>query len=1493
MNIDWSTLDLKQSMAALEMLLETDSAEYSCEEFDLGVNALLSHALVCLDETLHRECALLLRDSAVYFPNVTSILLNQLQHLVYPLPYLNMLPLLLSNATETLLRDAVRHLQTMLQQNSDVLLPVIGVLCELPATADMTNTVQILIDAISFTHDQQLPDLLRLFAKASHKTNINAAMLKFRRTIQEFQCHELYEIAQVAAEILPSACRAADAILTQLVDELDLHALPALSDSLFTMLMLTTNSGSTKQAITVSRIYSYWLSVGVFPFNHLREVTAIMASDGRWRLLSGHLWSACVWVIHEMAHCSFTSHALQVFSRQELVATVGALFQQDMASRERIYNFLVARVFEADKRHRSGAIIQGDTKGTDTTRLPALGEASITLIARLERKLVVEGTKFVVAELCAAALCAVNSIGDSAVIGTALFAAFTNRLVPDHDHCVELVPQPILETIFRIVVEATADAPELENSLLIMVQKLLGSMSSSVESPFGAILKGVPCLASQAEAQGNSRPKFPVHTIGILLARTLLAHGPRITLCDKRALASWIVQCLEGSIDADAIDALDALWNILEQRSLPAEDCKQIFACMRQLLRRPLFATAAEAADKETVPLHEGSVSSLRPAVDAPYVSGRVVDLLLATGLRANCGVETLQRICDYFRHLSSICSHPMAPADLLVDVTVSKAIFNCQDKQLRELISWQLAARPSADVQTEFTLCIESMLLLAVLMGRLHTVTYGDESVVLTCFALNLRVHCIHRIAAIEQACVKCSKSVKGHSSLEGIYVMETLEKCCAAILSILSLPSFTIPQLLLTAALDLHLSNNALLTTSGFVLYSSTASASLSAAIEGEAPAALVQAIASSAVSCKKAEELRQRPRIGSQTYVALSTGSSLDAGTELSYEECALFSIASLHLIYERIQLMHSCASGDINFAAACRTDPWLSSLVVHAGVDEDDPVHALFLFVETQVKETQDFAVACGGMNVLLELSWRSAVFPRCSSLMFLLSSLIFTRHTAIKNCDGSFHAPQFLQALEASGSLSHFASNLLLKVAMNASADAPSKLMASTLKLLSSIPPSEEVRAFTVFWLSWWVLEEPGHRLAGISLVLSDALGLFCDEITSSRSRSKADGDRVDALSNLPVPDALTSVRIPVEAEEDPSNFDPLPLVQTMSSSRRKLKRIVVNDDEEEWDRRRKRSTAPSEATCRLHGRRIGSVFTVPTKSFASLTSNSAYWYFELSFSLLPFTLMTASPCHQVTAKSGLRLATEGPYAAFIRGFIISIHSIQQLMGILKNEEYLKFLISILPTAVKSCNALMEALYSALLNCVQWRNDQTLEWDVVSEDVGDTGSLLYLSVLFAWAMEALDCIFQFITRFKQYFLDEGSFVLPKSLKKVMPTVLSKCEKHVKLVEALVDGHSLSLDEAQADVRTFLVSHALVDAYIRSCNSCFKTQKLHQSEAPLPKDWDYHFAGDDKATVDIGDDYDAEEKESDIEFVALGPQLQSSSTAARGWGLYGGA
>jgi hypothetical protein len=133
-----------------------------------------------------KSIASFVRDLATFHPNACHLLLIYLPDLPDPRPFIDIMASMFSVAPPSLVAEAAAQLKLLPEQDSRLLLPVIGAMADLPLSATLLLELhQLAEDAIDRVDEADLPALFRTLLKSLCPFRAEKALLKLRHEVMQ------------------------------------------------------------------------------------------------------------------------------------------------------------------------------------------------------------------------------------------------------------------------------------------------------------------------------------------------------------------------------------------------------------------------------------------------------------------------------------------------------------------------------------------------------------------------------------------------------------------------------------------------------------------------------------------------------------------------------------------------------------------------------------------------------------------------------------------------------------------------------------------------------------------------------------------------------------------------------------------------------------------------------------------------------------------------------------------------------------------------------------------------------------------------------------------------------------------------------------------------------------------------------------------------------------------------------------------------------------
>ena len=161
----WIDTPLAQVIEEAKLILRTEK-HLSFESIELLVDSLLTSVSVQGDGAditeVKNAAHLVLEVGVVHASTVGSVLLNRLDELLQPIPFVEIFPSVFGMASPLLLDEVFEQLQNLQSRDNKCILPVINALVDLPLTAELKNKLVALTEeAINIVDESDIPFLFR------------------------------------------------------------------------------------------------------------------------------------------------------------------------------------------------------------------------------------------------------------------------------------------------------------------------------------------------------------------------------------------------------------------------------------------------------------------------------------------------------------------------------------------------------------------------------------------------------------------------------------------------------------------------------------------------------------------------------------------------------------------------------------------------------------------------------------------------------------------------------------------------------------------------------------------------------------------------------------------------------------------------------------------------------------------------------------------------------------------------------------------------------------------------------------------------------------------------------------------------------------------------------------------------------------------------------------------------------------------------------------
>ena len=621
--MDLNATDLVNSTTLLRSAFE--EVRLACQDNDDGVaviaavenllkTACISSSDCCgsksTEPSLYREIAIFVRNTGMQHIDVRNVLIQHIMRLPDPLPFIEIVPTLFSVAVASdVVEKVAKHLQLLLQQDTKLLLPVIGALVELPLPRNealqLTRLAEI---AMTMADEADLPMLIRTLLKSLAVLPEKHMVQSIRREVCSLSEDVLALVVEAMWESLPGSTRAGFAYLESVTAEavpgMGIRKEPTLSD-VTVVLILSAELGPLRSRARA--VLSTWLQLQVFPFHLMERLVHLRCTNDIWDRMIPGIWCATMWLLTELAYSNksaLAGHNLtkNAIAHQGLERLVLCLYASVPFMQEPILSSLLGQCFASCTNERQelspsvgpGANVVRRHHDEVLLPLPKLGfctlhngmvcdiegnplrkhynvkgSASIKYLSSRSDNisLCLNGSEKRIKLQRRAALAAklLNTlVSTHPEAGMVVLSTLIHHLQPESDGRVLLPVPAVLHHLISCIAAASAVSPQVESTLLITAQKLI----ASVASPFSELvsLLGTNDVSSvPTNSIGLSyscgQQAYTQRAVGLLLAghflRRYAAGGRHPQLQDKRAVLAWVGQSMAGPPDDCIVYALD------------------------------------------------------------------------------------------------------------------------------------------------------------------------------------------------------------------------------------------------------------------------------------------------------------------------------------------------------------------------------------------------------------------------------------------------------------------------------------------------------------------------------------------------------------------------------------------------------------------------------------------------------------------------------------------------------------------------------------------------------------------------------------------------------------------------------------------------------------------------------------------------------------------------------------------------------------------------
>lgn len=1477
--VEWDRLQPDQCLLSLELLLEDSratSASLVC--IHTGVAALLSHASVCYDIDSHTTFATVVRDASMSLPDPAAALLQWLPQIPCKEPYIHILPALLCLASPSTIDSSVLVLEDILSDDSSLLLPVLLVLCDMhDDSTNITLLIRSLIQrAIDCIDEDKLDALLLILAKCSRFTPIDSLISSLHTVLCSLPDDALEPIIIVLFKIIPTNTLVAEALYRCINSTLtDLPQRPVRTlDCIVTILGFACTHSKPRFILT------FWMRSHLSSrlYDTLHRVIDCQLAPSAAKAMDGFIWRVVAWMVRESA----LSRSVDRKQSSPLLANiVCVLYTSQISLRETIVHHLIASVFAID-----------DAMDDASSSLPPLGEALDHFVAKLAKRSTSTSMKlYSLAELSVFILDTLSALPVvGAAVGSCLHASIVNKLAPNDQSLVALLPKHILTTVFDLIIRAAAHSTELESSSIILVQKLLGSHRELVFSTLSLVVQGAQVVDARkvlrkpdACSDDVTGSLHSLQSIGVMIASSFLRLGACMTEQDRMAIVSWLAQRIDSTVDDSLVDVVSCLRYVLVTHSKDNET--DILSVVRSGFNRlfqfhSILSSAKRISTENAIelspsfPVANGAPHVYRLECIAEKVSElRELQALLPGRSDVSKWCVFLKELCE----LLSVCAEMDAIFDQSSFLELSSHALSCVHQGMDPSLAWGIANPSSSaiDVDTSMSNCIEIVAATCVFFGRhialirscsvhmgtTETLRAGDVSIP-SCTLVLLRMLFISRehVRLVEEYISKPTQSSKQSRHVDDDTTSYYRENCLTlhGILNkLISSISPSCLELTIRTIAPSDASHDSVFSACMLSMYACLTDHSIS--IHSSSDNSVCALILSKLdASIHAIEELRKSGdfeyfnarasplklpdmRENNQCIVHLNSV-SVSLGEHFAYEDYVLHAILSFCYVSRLACEYRSRFQNLPDYCCNMREDSFLRSVAslwkykasLSRVLDSSCSVCLVYSNLEHCVKLTQDSTVAMAGYKTMHDLSIGTNISSRCTALAFLISTLVFTNHSPLNTSSCAaleLVAPRLSEHVLFTSLSNDFT--------IRHSTTSSSKLAASMFKLLminsSSFASNKDAYVSLLFFMSWWLHESDTNRLAGLNLLLQDALLIFEPETNNEiTTRTKRSGKSIgDSLSSVGVATACSIVSSPQDASsKTPIKVSVMSSADTSSQQTKKTKRTIVIEEEMEM------TSAPiKQAKGGQSARRSLEPKTKAMNTFTSMTVTTAHLFFEVALSLLPFSLENCRPL--LSSEDSYRRSQSlfgGPYRDIILGLMVSVRNLQQLMLLIKEKNSPKFLLDIAPASIRSISCILDFIPTMLTRTAEWRNQQG---SVNVNSKADAGSLHKYAILCGWSLYLVKYICSYLDVVKEYFINEGTFELPKSFSKLLVSNQLKASKSMTSVQETIDMSSISVLTILLSIETYCWGSDVdaMEEFLRDLADTFKSKLVATSEADI--------------------------------------------------------
>ena len=1447
MDIDWEELDLAESLAAVEMLLDMESFSTHASLLQSGVRRLLSLASACSEMEAQLVSKAILECEG-RCSSVVDILLDQLPHIQYPNIYYRFLPSFLSVSSPNVASAIMTKAKSMLRNDPSLLLPTLHLLADMPTDSETITALQLLInEAVDFIEDHNLPNMLRVIVKCQSVVYVQDALTKVRLALLDVSDDVLTDYTQTLIEVRQTSPKMMSSLM-DLISDFSPKSFP------FVDVLPLIVAFSSPLRGRVERVFNYWLRCEYFPFHLLSRALASDEKSG-WTFLNPLIWQILYWLVQRVSRLTIPSYFVVRLYKIRLGELISKLFMADITFRETILNYLIRLVFECDR-----------DEDTEKPTLPPIGSAYSYQRSRMKVS-ASESKCYHLAETCSQILYVLYSESDEkATIGHSIYSSLLLRLLPDNECNVYLIPEAILARLFAIVTRSVKESTTLHGMLMIGCQKLLGVAQSPSQSTFLKVFsrqdsKASPIIPSEFLII-DSCCQYRLSDIGLMLANGLMTNSCELNQNDYDTLLELIFNGLCTASDTSLLISLRVFIFLLANKS--RKECSDRF--LRSLTSNILgLIKGCDFLSSSTDPhCYMLSIDTLSSKVK------NLLEELLTTQSNRKYEIESI--IPRLFSELELIIAliliiHSNGDGNAKT-ATKLRCLF---DQNTLSEMDYQIFLGSyfihKVELEIDVLHCVSKVFSLAYYLGALlHEVTSNAESGKFSPVTISYLCNCVAQIDILRCSSRYFKKSKKDSgrpASLKFRYIQHDaqtslidtvssalekvvftsrsnllLEPLCTALSAIMDQKvdgdkKFVYSHMTLSlycylaTVICCECSANRL---SGVDMHDTTCGNALKM---NDVDTVLTKMVLMLPDVIMELERCRKRAiqegQVGDSAILRLEGGVVVDLGSALDHDGLVLFALVSYLILFTRVHEINATAVDSKFVSRMVNEDKVLSCLAdTRCGDTATRPATIIFgnvySIIENQVKLTQDLAVATAGFNILVEMAHGASLRPRLRALAFLMSTLAYSRQVRLQSVSKTTRSSIFRSFADLT-SLSSLSRDFISEKLLSCTQDKVLTLLNSSLHHLDHRQMYErDYNAAFAYLTAWWFLKLEINRLLGLNVIFFDVLSVLRGGMEFSQSRVGPS----PALA-----DSLVSLGKRAEPVQEVASFffveTPQPTPKNHRKGR-KLRRIIEDDNEGIGRSRTRFSQVAWKNAERIDGD-SGSNSSPYVPSFTYMCLENIHEFFILGFSLLPATI---GGLHPFPNAGTFENNTEGPYSLIVDGFIFCIWILKELVAIIKQNDHPKFMLEISLALTRGCGALCEAILESVQKCSLWRNSRS--GDSANEL---NGGLKFFGELIAWAFETASCAHNLITLYKRHFFDEGDFHLNKIVKRTLPSVIEKCFKHLKLLGDIASMHSVDLHDLLKGIRKSLLhsNSKGSTSWVFSQQSHFKMRMIEVVESPI--------------------------------------------------------